>query len=116
LLAPGLALEDLSRAVNAADNHKPPIAEVGERMEENRGLHVLAGVNHSLTRVSHTLMRGWLEGMWLVSVEAEEDINHNGEESLVLNLEEEIRSRFKNFDLRSKPNSTENTTEEGEDP
>jgi hypothetical protein len=54
--------------------------------------------------------------MWLVSVEAEEDINHNGEESLVLNLEEEIRSRFKNFDLRSKPNSTENTTEEGEDP
>jgi hypothetical protein len=47
-----------------------------------------------------------------MSVEAEDDNDHDGEARVVLNLEERT-SRFENFDLRSKPNSTEDTVEEG---
>jgi hypothetical protein len=65
-------------------------------------------------------VREWLEETWLVSVEAEDDNNHDGEEHVVLNLEEERRFRFENFDLRFEPNlaekTVENTVEEGGDP
>jgi len=42
------ALEDLSLAVNALNDHKPLTTEAKEGGEENRGLHAPAGENHKL--------------------------------------------------------------------
>lgn len=61
-------------------------------------------------RVQATFRCVW--GTQLMSVEAEDDNDHDGEPRVALNLEERT-SRFENFDLRSKPNSTEDTVEEG---
>lgn len=84
-----------------------------------RRVRITSWRSHPPARTSHTLVRGWLEETWLVSVEAEDDGSQDGEECVVLNLEE-CRFRFENFDLRSEPNSAEkmveNTVEEGGDP
>lgn len=45
-------------------------------------------------------------------VEAEDDVDNNEEACVVLNLEEERRSKFENFDLRFEPNYAENIVEE----
>jgi hypothetical protein len=74
------------------------------------------GENHSLARPSHVAVCGCPEGTQLVSVETEDDNDHNREARVVLNLEEECRSRFENFDLGSESNSTEDTVDEGGDP
>jgi hypothetical protein len=111
------ALEYLFLAVNAATYRKPSTAEAGGGGEENRGLYAPTGENHSLARASHALVRGCLEGMRLVSMEAEDDDDHNGE---ARHADEERRFRFENFDLGSESNSVEDTMEdtvkEGEDP
>ncbi len=64
--------------------------------------------------------RGCPEGSRLVSTKVEDDGKHNGKTCVVLNLEEERRFRFENFDLRFEPNlaekTVENTVEEGGDP
>jgi hypothetical protein len=44
-------------------------------------------------------MRGCPVETRLVSVEAEDDSGHNGEERVKLYLEEERRSKFENFNL-----------------
>jgi hypothetical protein len=62
------ALEDLSPVLDAADNRKPPTAEVGKGGEENRGLHTLAGENHSLARASHAF-GSWVSGGDATSVD-----------------------------------------------
>jgi hypothetical protein len=51
------ALEDLSPAVNDADDCKPLTAEAKKGREENRGLHAPASENHSLAHASHTRVR-----------------------------------------------------------
>jgi hypothetical protein len=47
----------------------------------------------------------------LVSTEVEDDGKYDGEALVVLNREQECRSRFQNFDLKSEPNSAEDTVE-----
>jgi hypothetical protein len=50
-------------------------------------------------------------GVQLVSTKEEDDDKYDGEALVVLNLEQECRSRFQNFDLKSEPNSAEDTME-----
>jgi hypothetical protein len=50
----------------------------------------------------------------LVLAQAEEDGGHGGVERIKLDLAEESRSSFKNFDPRSLTNLAENTMEEGD--
>jgi hypothetical protein len=59
---------------------------------------------HLLARANHAPWQGALEGMWPVSMKAEDNGEYGGEARVVLNLELECRSRFKNFDPKSKPN------------
>jgi hypothetical protein len=51
----------------------------------------------------------------LVSVEAKDVGDHDGDAHVILNIEKECRSRFENFDLISKPNSVEDMVDEGGD-
>jgi hypothetical protein len=80
--------------------------------EEDCGLHMPACENHLRARANHTPVRVCSEETRLVLVEVEDDIDNNREVRVVLNLEEECRSRFENFDFRSEPNSAKNTVQE----
>jgi hypothetical protein len=76
-------------------------SKVGEDRGEKRSHHALAGVNNSLMCASHASVYGCLKGSRLVSTEAKDAGEHDGATCVVLNVEEERRSSFKNFDSRS---------------
>jgi hypothetical protein len=61
------ALADLSLAVNAVGDRKPPTTKVGDGGEEKRGLHAPTSEIHSLACTSHASVRGCSKGTQLVS-------------------------------------------------
>ncbi len=108
-------LEDLSPAKEAASYRKPPTARAGEGGEEDHGHHVLSDEKHMLARASHAPVCEHPEGLQLLATDAVDDGDPDGEGHVMLDVEQEHRSRFGTFDSRSEPNIVKDTVEEGKD-
>jgi hypothetical protein len=95
-----LALEDLSsRGRRGISQRTDSKSRVG--LEGGRSHHASAGEIHSLMRASHASVRICLERSLLVSMNVEDNEEHKGEALVVMNLAEERKSSFENFDSRS---------------
>jgi hypothetical protein len=87
--------EDIFSAEDAEGYRIQSTAEAGEGWEEERcRYHASVGEIHSLARASHALVCRCLERLRLVSTDAKDNGEHDGEAHVMWNLVEERKSSF----------------------